>query len=122
MYGQLCLEEREKLYAMHGQEITLREIGKRLNRSDTTIGRELKRNKLLIRGMEKLSGIYIFLVVHNRKQKNEHLSNDHKHPGKDQGGFLMQVQIQTGLDLVDLHHNFQPCHRFSLDNDNSLYV
>lgn len=43
-YKHLSLEEREKLYALNGQGLSLREIGKRLKRSDTTLGRELKRN------------------------------------------------------------------------------
>ena len=59
MYSQLCLEEREKLFAWYAQGVTLREIGRRLNRSDTTIGRELKRNKLLTLGLEKTTGKYI---------------------------------------------------------------
>lgn len=59
MYSQLCLEEREKIFAWDMQGLSLRDIGRKLDRSDTTIGRELKRNKLLTRGMEKLSGEYI---------------------------------------------------------------
>lgn len=59
MYSQLCLEEREQLFSWYEQGISLREIGRRLNRSDTTIGRELKRNKLLTRGREKISAVYL---------------------------------------------------------------
>lgn len=59
MYIQLCLEEREKLFVWNAQGVSLREIGRRLKRSDTTIGRELKRNKLLTHGLEKSSGRYI---------------------------------------------------------------
>ena len=59
MYSQLCLEEREKLFAWNAQGVSLREIGRRLKRSDTTIGRELKRNKLLTCGLEKTTGRYI---------------------------------------------------------------
>lgn len=43
-YNHLGLEEREKLYAWKLQGISLREIGRRLKRSHTTLGRELKRN------------------------------------------------------------------------------
>lgn len=43
-YHHLSLEEREKLYAWKLQGISLREIGQRLGRSHTTLGRELKRN------------------------------------------------------------------------------
>lgn len=43
-YKHLSLEEREKLYALNCQGLSLREIGKRLKRSDTTLGREFKRN------------------------------------------------------------------------------
>ncbi len=44
-YEHISLEEREKLYALKSQGVSLREIGRILGRSDTTIGRELKRNK-----------------------------------------------------------------------------
>lgn len=43
-YSHLSLEEREKLYALKLQGISLRDIGKVLGRSHTTLGRELKRN------------------------------------------------------------------------------
>ncbi|MBI2327827.1 helix-turn-helix domain-containing protein [Candidatus Curtissbacteria bacterium] len=43
-YKHLSLEERERLYALKSQGLSLRDIGKRLKRSDTTLGRELKRN------------------------------------------------------------------------------
>lgn len=43
-YKHLSLEEREKLYALKSHGLSLREIGKRLKRSGTTLGRELKRN------------------------------------------------------------------------------
>lgn len=45
MYKHLSLSEREQMFCWNEQGITLREIGRRLGRSDTTIGRELKRNK-----------------------------------------------------------------------------
>ncbi len=59
MYSQLHLEEREQLFVWNTQGVSLREIGRRLNRSDTTIGRELKRNKILQKGLEKYSGKYL---------------------------------------------------------------
>lgn len=55
-YKHLSLEEREKLYALKSQGISLREIGRILGRSDTTIGRELKRNKT---GIGKRSNEYL---------------------------------------------------------------
>lgn len=44
-YKHLNLEEREQLFCLKEQRISLREIGRILGRSDTTIGRELERNK-----------------------------------------------------------------------------
>lgn len=44
-YIHLSLEEREKLFLLNEQGKSLREIGRILGRSDTTLGRELKRNK-----------------------------------------------------------------------------
>ena len=55
-YKHLGLEEREKLYALKSQGISLREIGRILGRSDATIGRELKRNKT---GLGKRSNEYL---------------------------------------------------------------
>lgn len=43
-YTQLTLEERERMYGMREQGMSLREIGKRLGRSHTSLSRELKRN------------------------------------------------------------------------------
>ncbi len=43
-YHHLTLLEREKLYAWKEKGLTIREIGKRLQRSHTTLLRELKRN------------------------------------------------------------------------------
>ena len=43
-YKHLSLEEREKLYALKLQGISLREIGRLLGRSHTSLGREFKRN------------------------------------------------------------------------------
>ena len=50
------MEEREKLYALKSQGISLREIGRILGRSDTTIARELKRNRT---GLGKRSNEYL---------------------------------------------------------------
>ena len=55
-YEHVSLEEREKLYALKSQGVSLREIGRILGRSDTTIGRELKRNKT---GLGKRSNEYL---------------------------------------------------------------
>jgi len=43
-YKQLNLEERERLYAMKEQGISLRQIAKKLGRNHTTLSRELRRN------------------------------------------------------------------------------
>lgn len=55
-YKHLSLEEREKLYALKSQGLSLREIGSILGRSDTTVGRELDRNKT---GLGKRSNEYL---------------------------------------------------------------
>lgn len=43
-YSQLSLEERERLYGWQKQRLSLREIGRRLRRSHTSLSRELRRN------------------------------------------------------------------------------
>lgn len=55
-YKHLSLEEREKLFLLKEQGKSLREIGRLLDRSDATIGRELKRNKT---GLGKRSREYL---------------------------------------------------------------
>lgn len=55
-YTHLSLEEREKLILLKEQGISLRGIGRLLGRSDTTLGRELKRNKT---GLGKRSNEYL---------------------------------------------------------------
>lgn len=69
MYQHLSLAERELLFMWHEQGIAKREIGRRLHRSDTTIGRELKRNQLLTRGLEKLTGKYIPCRAQEKAEK-----------------------------------------------------
>lgn len=59
MYHHLELEEREKLYCLKGQGVSLRVIAKVLGRSPASLSRELKRNQLLTKGLEKSSGVYI---------------------------------------------------------------
>ena len=71
MYSQLCLEEREKLFAWREQGVSLREIGRRLKRSDATIGRELKRNKKLTHGLEKFSGRYLPCIAQEKADKRK---------------------------------------------------
>lgn len=71
MYSQLSLVEREQLFALYMQGISLREIGRRLKRSDTTIGRELKRNKKLTHGLEKFSGKYLPCVAQEKADKRK---------------------------------------------------
>ena len=44
-YSRLCIEEREQILALINQGKSAREIGKNLNRSHTTISREIKRCK-----------------------------------------------------------------------------
>lgn len=66
-YKHLSLEEREKLFAFKEMGLSLREIGKRLRRSHSTLVRELKRNKV---GEGKRSNEYlIFRYISCKAQK-----------------------------------------------------
>lgn len=51
-YNHLTLVEREKFFLWKAQGVSLREIGRRLGRSHTTLSREPKRNSRGIRGGE----------------------------------------------------------------------
>lgn len=44
-YKHLSIEEREKLYLMHGQGKSFREIARELHRSASTVTREYKRGR-----------------------------------------------------------------------------
>lgn len=66
-YKHLNLEEREKLYALKAKGLSLRGIAKILGRSDTTLGRELERNRT---GLGKRSNEYlIFRYIPCRAQQ-----------------------------------------------------
>ena len=56
MYKHLSLEEREKLYFLKGQGLSLRDIGKILGRKHSSLSRELRRNKT---GLGKESREYL---------------------------------------------------------------
>ena len=45
-YRHLTIEEREKLYLLFNQGVSIRKIAAALNRSPSTISRELERNTL----------------------------------------------------------------------------
>lgn len=56
MYKHLSLEEREKLYFLRGQGLSLRYIGDILGRKHSSLSRELRRNKV---GLGKRSREYL---------------------------------------------------------------
>lgn len=49
-FKQLSLEEREKIYYLHGQGKSLRDIAKSIGRGHPTVSRELRRNKVAGKG------------------------------------------------------------------------
>lgn len=83
-YLHLTLEEREKLFCLHEQGYSLRAIGKLLKRSDTTMGRELKRNQTGVgkRSNEYLTFRYLPCKAH-RKALRRGQHQRHKAPLKD---------------------------------------
>lgn len=56
MYKHLSLEEREKLYFLKGQGLSLRDIGDILGRKHSSLSRELRRNKT---GSGKVANEYL---------------------------------------------------------------
>jgi transposase, IS30 family len=66
-YHQLTLEEREKMYVLQATGMSLRDIAKILNRSHTSLSREIRRNKT---GQGKRSReLLTFQYIPNRAQK-----------------------------------------------------
>ena len=71
MYKHLSLAEREKLFCWNELGVSLREIGRRLGRSDTTIARELRRNRVG-KGRKKheyFSQPYMPSLAHEKAEK-----------------------------------------------------
>ena len=78
-YAQLTLEERFVIYHLRLYKLSIREIARRLNRSHSTISRELKRNAPILgtvywavgaqQRAEKRRGI----ARHVRRRSNERL-------------------------------------------------
>lgn len=58
MYRHLSLQEREELYALKKTGMSLGSIAKRLRRNKGTLSRELKRNRIYTKGLEKTSAVY----------------------------------------------------------------
>jgi len=70
-YQHLCLEEREKLFVLHEKGISLRKIGLVLGRSDSSLCRELRRNKTGVgaRSREYLIFRYLACKAHVKAQR-----------------------------------------------------
>jgi len=62
-YTHLTIFEREKIYLWFSQKISLREIARRLNRSASTISRELRRNQK--------SGAYSPIIAQTKYEKRK---------------------------------------------------
>jgi IS30 family transposase len=67
IYKHLSLEERERLYALHEQGISLREIARKINRSQSSLTRELRRNVRY--GIEYFGNEYIPCIAEELAQK-----------------------------------------------------
>src|SRR5487761_955635 len=70
-YHHLTLEEREKSYGFQQAGMSLREIAKKLNRSHTSLSRELKRNKTGEgkRSHEYFSAVYVPCRAQKKAEK-----------------------------------------------------
>ena len=70
-YHHITLEERERLYGMQATGMSLRDIGKALGRSHTSLSRELKRNKTGEgkRSHEHFSATYVPCRAQKRAEK-----------------------------------------------------
>lgn len=66
-YSQLKLAERERLYALREQDVSLRTIAKELGRSHTSLSRELRRNVKY--GIEYFGNEYIPCIAEELSQK-----------------------------------------------------
>src|SRR5258708_11988941 len=84
-YGQLNLEEREKLYGFKGKGMSLRSIAKKLGRSQSSLTRELKRN--IKYGNEYFSNEYLPCKAQGLAEKRS-VKQRYKAPLKNPAIFL----------------------------------
>lgn len=84
-YRHLILEERERLYALKEQGLSLRKIAKQLGRSQSSLTRELKRNRKY--GTEYLGNTYIPCKAQHLAEKRE-VKQRRKAPLKNPRVFL----------------------------------
>ena len=98
-FKHLSLEEREKFFAWKTQGVSLREIGRRLDRPHSTFARELKRNKT---GHGRCSNEYLSMVYlpcqAQRKADRRGFRQRYKAPLKNPQTFLfVRENLRAGL-------------------------
>jgi len=84
-YRHLSLEEREKLYGLRGQEMSLRTIAKKLGRSQSSLTRELQRN--ITYGNEYFNNEYLACRAQQLADKRS-IKQHYKAPLKNPAVFL----------------------------------
>lgn len=95
MYKQISSDERDLICLWHGQGISNTEIGKRLKRDKTTIGREIKRNL-------SESGYYVAISAQAQVDKRKVVARS-RHPLKNKALFAYIIKkLQSGWspDLI----------------------
>ena len=72
-YKHINQEERVEIYVFLREWLSKREIGRRLNRSHTTISREIKRNSL-----DKGREVYVYKPLEAEKKYKERKFNENQ--------------------------------------------
>lgn len=114
-YTHLTIFEREKIYLLSSQKISLREIARRLNRSASTISRELRRNKK----SENYSPIIAQTNYENRKRtcgRKQRLSNSNlwkqvRHLFVDLQWSPEQISNRLKLEKAELQISYSTIYR-----------
>ena len=122
-YNQLSLEERHTIYELLQTNQTKREIAHRLNRSASTITREIERNKTRIRYTHKTNPKYHYLPDSAQAHRNERRRQaNYRTPLKNEivkDFVLSHLKIWWSPDIISgvLRKKYGKCQKFNISHE-----
>jgi len=113
-YGHLCIDERYELYRLHEAGIAQKEIAELMDRSESTISRELRRNVLPKGGYKPASADRIAMSRRRRLSRLECLSplGDHVRDRLAMGWSPEQISGRLRLDEAEHMVSPETIYRF----------
>lgn len=115
MYKQISPKERDLISLWHGQGVSNKEIGKRLKRDKTTIGRELKRNISEV-------GYYVAISAQAKVDKRKVVARA-RHPLKNKQVFEHVIEkIRAGWSPDLIAGRLKKKHKKSIISPETIYT